>query len=235
MLNRLLFIGFILLFFSCGNEKILQLPEVENAKITEILDVSPAYIFYNETKQDSVELNQKNLIISSNWLVNVDKRLTLEQAIPKINFLQDKKRNATMHKNEKARNYYTCNDTSIKNLGFIDFTDVIYRLNYTESDDKETTKEDNSFDINVIIESLDKISVDSFIISGKTEINQLTEMLKENLSAIILDDKEHGGDFYNISLCFNKKLKFQDYITIKLKLIDFKNDRTVINNNEFIY
>ena len=33
-----------------------------------------------------------------------------------------------MHKNENARNFYTCNDTSIKNLGFIDFTEVYYKL-----------------------------------------------------------------------------------------------------------
>ena len=62
-------------------------------------------------------------------MVNIDKRLTLKQAIPHIKFLQDKKRNAEMHKNENAKNYYTCNDTSIKNLGFIEFTDVDYHKN----------------------------------------------------------------------------------------------------------
>ncbi len=31
-----------------------------------------------------------------------------------------------MHKNEDAKNYFTCNDTSIKNLGFVEFTDVNY-------------------------------------------------------------------------------------------------------------
>ena len=127
MLKKIGLTGLITLFlWSCGNEKVIQLPEVQHAKISEILDVSPAYIFYNETQPDSVELNRKNLIISTNWLFNVDKRLTLEQAIPKIKFLQDKKRNAKMHKNEAAKNYYTCNDTSIKNLGFIEFTNVNY-------------------------------------------------------------------------------------------------------------
>ncbi|MBD3863382.1 hypothetical protein [Olleya marilimosa] len=235
MFNKILLISIALLFFSCGNEKVLQLPEIKNADITEVLDVSPAYIFYDETKQDSVELNRKNLIISTNWLVNVDKRLTLEQALPSIIKLQEKKRNATMHKNEKARNYYTCNDTSIKNLGFIDFTEVVYRLNYSETNSEDIEIDDNSFDINLIINSLEDITINSFIISGETNLNQLNNYLKEKLNVLNLDDKEHGGDFYNLQIGFNKSLSFQDYISIKSKLMHFKNERTVINKIEQIF
>jgi len=235
MFNKILLISIALLFFSCGNEKVLQLPEIKNADITGVLDVSPAYIFYDETKQDSVELNRKNLIISTNWLVNVDKRLTLEQALPSIIKLQEKKRNATMHKNEKAKNYYTCNDTSIKNLGFIDFTDVEYRLNYSENNYEDIEIDDNSFDINLIINSLEDITINSFIISGETNLNRLNDYLKEKLNVLNLDDKEHGGDFYNLQIGFNKSLSFQDYISIKSKLMHFKNERTVINKIEQIF
>ena len=235
MFNKILLISIALLFFSCGNEKVLQLPEIKNADITEVLDVSPAYIFYDETKQDSVELNRKNLIISTNWLVNVDKRLTLEQALPSIIKLQEKKRNATMHKNEKAKNYYTCNDTSIKNLGFIDFTDVEYRLNYSEDNYEDIEIDDNSFDINLIINSLEDITINSFMISGETNLNKLNDYLKEKLNVLNLDDKEHGGDFYNLQIGFNKSLSFQDYISIKSKLMHFKNERTVINKIEQIF
>ena len=123
---RNIYMLIILCCLSCNNERVLQLPEIENAEITEILDVSPAYIFYDETQPDSTLLNRKNLISTTNWLVNVDKRLTLKQAIPHIIFLQDKKRNAEVHKNENAKNYFTCNDTSISNLGFLEFTDIYY-------------------------------------------------------------------------------------------------------------
>ncbi len=116
------------LCFNCKNERVLQLPEIKNTKVTQVLDVSPAYIFYDETQPDSTLLNRKNLISTTNWLVNVDKRLTLKQAIPQIKFLQDKKRNAQMHKNENAKNYFTCNDTSINNLGFVEFTHIDYHI-----------------------------------------------------------------------------------------------------------
>lgn len=218
MLKKIGFTGLITLFlWSCGNEKVIQLPEVQQAKITEILDVSPAYFFYDETQPDSIELNRKNLIISTNWLFNVDKRLTLEQAIPKIKFLQDKKRNAKMHKNEAAKNYYTCNNTSIKNLGFIEFTDT----NYIE----ETNPKNNSI---IAINSLNDITVQHQDLKlSEVEINDLIIQLENNFS--------NSEDIIVLTLHLNKKLKFQDYITVKSKLQNLNFETIVIDNNEYIF
>lgn len=218
MLKKIGFTGLIALFlWSCGNEKVIQLPEVQHAKITEILDVSPAYIFYNETQPDSVELNRKNLIISTNWLFNVDKRLTLEQAIPKIKFLQDKKRNAKMHKNEAAKNYYTCNDTSIKNLGFIEFTDI----NYIE----ETNPKNNSI---IAINGLNDITIQHQDLKlSEVEINDLIIQLENNFSK--------NEENIVLTLHLNKQLKFQDYITVKNKLQNLNFETIVIDNNEYIF
>ncbi|WP_282068643.1 hypothetical protein [Olleya namhaensis] len=235
MLNRLLFISIVLLFFSCGNEKLLELPEIQNADITEVLDVSPAYIFYDETKQDSVELNRKNLIISTNWLFNVDKRLTLEQALPSIIKLQEKKRNATMHKNEKARNYYTCNDTSIKNLGFIDFTDVEYNSLEISKNKENGTTHQKAYQFNVIVQNIDNIIIQSYItVSDSTNSKKLNTQLKSCLNKVNLND-HHGGDYFAIHLSFNRNLRFQDYISLKSILSNFKSEKTVIDNSEFIY
>ncbi|WP_370225674.1 hypothetical protein [Mesoflavibacter sp.] len=218
MLKKIGFIGLITLFlWSCGNEKVIQLPEVQHAKITEILDVSPAYIFYNETQPDSVELNRKNLIISTNWLFNVDKRLTLEQAIPKIKFLQDKKRNAKMHKNEAAKNYYTCNDTSIKNLGFIDFTDV----NYVE----EINSENNYI---ITINHLNDIAIHHNDVKlSEVDIDNLIIQLEKNFNK----NEENTV----LTLHLNKQLKFQDYITVKNRLQNLNFETIVIDNNEYIF
>ncbi len=218
MLKKIGFIGLITLFlWSCGNEKVIQLPEVQHAKITEILDVSPAYIFYNETQPDSVELNRKNLIISTNWLFNVDKRLTLEQAIPKIKFLQDKKRNAKMHKNEAAKNYYTCNDSSIKNLGFIEFTDV----NYVE----EINSENNYI---ITINSLNDIAIHHNDVKlSEVDIDNLIIQLEKNFNK----NEENTV----LTLHLNKQLKFQDYITVKNRLQNLNFETIVIDNNEYIF
>ena len=220
----------LLILVSCGNEKTVLLPAIENAKITEILDVSPAYIFYNEAQPDSVELNRKNLIGTTNWLFNVDKRLTLEQAIPKIVFLQDKKRNAQMHKNENAKNYYTCNDTSIQNLGFIEFTNVRYK-HKTLSEYFKFNKRSEKMSIALNVISANNYSLETLY---KDESN--TEVYS-NIEDALQEIKSHYKTEQNfkIYLLFSSKLSFQEYITNKSKIQNLEDEGIPIEDNEFIY
>ena len=227
---RYIYLLIILCLFSCNNERVLQLPEIENAETTEVLDVSPAYIFYDETQPDSTLLNRKNLIITTNWLVNVDKRLTLRQAIPHIKFLQDKKRNAEMHKNEDAKNYFTCNDTSIGNLGFLEFTDV----NYITNIDSYTNDEPLNDKIRTVYIH--------FFLSGYFDVSEFFGG-KQTKVETIANDMYFNNDYFNsfrkeqniINLSFDKRLSFQDYIDLKHQVVKFTNEMTEINNEEFIY
>ncbi|WP_417860139.1 hypothetical protein [Winogradskyella sediminis] len=232
---RYIYLLIFLSLFSCNNERTLLLPEIENADITEVLDVSPAYIFYDESQPDSTLLNRKNLIITTNWLVNVDKRLTLQQAIPHIKFLQDKKRNAEMHKNEDAKNYFTCHDTSIGNLGFLEFTDVVFKEKFkidtvyhkynmpTEENLKRIGGFHASSTIPLIFKDGNhfKIGEQNLIIDElKNELDKLTEI---NFIGI------------HLQLYFNKNLSFQDYISIKRKVNSLTSNLISMDFNEFIY
>ncbi|MEZ4792750.1 MAG: hypothetical protein R2783_04585 [Gelidibacter sp.] len=227
---RYVFILFIILCFSCGKEKSIRLPEITTSKIHKVLDVSPAYIFYNKSEKDSVELNRKNLIISTNWLVNVDKRLTLRQAIPSILTLQEKKRNAKMHKNENAKNYYSCNDTSIKNLGFIDFTDVIYHNgidgNIVESPGIYETApaETSNHVLSIVFKVNDSVAINSVNFTKSEFVNRLKYMDS-------IQDKMMGI----IYLKFDDQLSFQDYITYKSMLSQLKLKHATISNDEYIF
>jgi hypothetical protein len=226
----------ILSFFSCNNERILQLPEIENAEVTEVLDVSPAYIFYDETQPDSTLLNRKNLISTTNWLVNVDKRLTLKQAIPHIKFLQDKKRNAEVHKNENAKNYFTCNDTSIGNLGFLEFTDVYYDLS-------EIEKEGTDFLVSSTTELDNQLSSSERFLKMPLNIDNSNKATFKNdiLSVIQLKEASHELNEnlalkgFMFILYFDKELSFQDYISIKSQLLEFNLESVEFSNEEFIY
>lgn len=216
-MKGLIYLFVITIFLSCSNERVLELPEIEKAEITEVLDVSPAYIFYDETQPDSTLFNRKNLIGTTNWLVNVDKRLTLKQVIPHIQYLQDKRKKASMHKNEAAKNYFTCNDTSIKNLGFIEFTDV----NYSDSSE---ISQDNKTCI-MTVNSFKEITF-----SSSADLN--ISFSKENFSSVLPVLKSEFGESIKLIMSFNEALSFQDYITIKSNLATFQNS---ISNNEFIY
>lgn len=215
---RLFYLISFLSLLSCGNEKIVQLPEIQNAKITTVQDLSPAFIFYDETKPDSVELNRKNLIISTHWLFNVDKRLTLRQAIPSIKKLQEKKRNATLHKNENARNYFTCNDTSIKNLGFIDFTEVFYV-------DAPVTLATIPF--HILFTSPDEIQI-------TTNREKIIKTNLSDLSNDLFQNKNLEQEKTILFLEFNDQLSFQNYITFKSILSRLSSTDFRISPIEFI-
>lgn len=217
----------VLTFFSCGKDRVVLLPEINQSEITEINDVSAAYLFYDETQKDSLELNRKNLISTTNWLVNVDKRLTLKQAIPYIKFLQEKKSNSS-HKNEKAKNYFSCNDISLKNLGFIDFTDLIY---HEESSENYLSKVSN-------LEYTEKTKVISFNLDNDISLIDLnsksfiSQSSKENL---LNNLKELDSIETNIYLNFQEDLSFQDYITYKSLLLNADLEFAKISNKEFLH
>lgn len=211
----------VIVSISCGKEKVVQLPIINHSNITEIQDVSPAYLFYDVTKPDSVELNRKNLISTTNWLVNVDKRLTLKQVIPHIKFLQEKKQNAS-HKNKSAKNYFTCNDTSKQNLGFIEFTNVVYH------------NDGNGYNVEANTDITHLLVFDENNINIITSDNKIFDTNKASLSNVIRDSLDLNSKEYLFFLGFSENLNFQDYISIKSILSEVKSENIKISNHEGI-
>lgn len=234
----------ITLIFSC-NKKVVELPEISHSDITEIQDVSAAYLFYDETQPDSVELNRKNLISTTNWLVNVDKRLTLKQAIPHIKFLQEKKANGA-HKNENAKNYYTCHDTSRNNLGFVEFTNVIYHESHKTYDSLNK----NRPKVNFWIKYHHKDSISLFqssrkcvVVRGICNLNNFAKKLKEAFPKKTLPkdfekklpELKKDYEKLKLNLSINPESSFQEYISLKIQLTNIKDDYLEVSNHEFIY
>ncbi len=119
----------ILVFISCENKKDILLPKSNSSIVKDIQDHSPIYIFFETKGKDTIaEVNRKNSIISTNWILNIDKRLPLRLVIPEVMKLQQKKREEKAHKNEAAQNYYSYADTIGKNMAFIPFTEVYYKM-----------------------------------------------------------------------------------------------------------
>jgi len=234
-------LGYLLLFLwllNCGNERVLQLPEIENAEITEVLDVSPAYIFYDETQPDSSLLNRKNLIGTTNWLVNVDRRLSLKQAIPHIQYLQNKRKKASMHKNEAAKNYFTCNDTSIGSLGFVEFTGLDYKeVNMTNDSLNFQILDPSSehYTNSILAGAYIKLSV-VFDNNKNIEYKNKNVTLSEYLSKIPhAQNNQIYAEGFSLDLYFDKSLTFQDYILIKSELSKIKRQDIIVSPIEFIY
>ena len=89
--------------FSCSEKEVL-LPQAEVSVLKTVMDHSPIYIFFEAKGKDTIaEVNRKNSIISTNWILNIDKRLPLKLVMPQVIKMQEKKRADSAHKNEKAK------------------------------------------------------------------------------------------------------------------------------------
>lgn len=217
------------LLFSCGNEKTVLLPEINHSEITKIQDVSVGYLFYDKTKKDSTELNRKNLISTTHWLINVDKRLTLKQAIPQIKYLQEKKEKSS-HKKVGAKNYFTCNNTTRKTLGFIEFTNIIYHDEPTKTYANKISPLDLTKGLSIEIQSINNIIIKPIKIEQNIKITNSLN-LKNDIIYILKNTPEN----ISVILGFNKHMDFQDYISIKSILKSLTSKNITISNNEYIY
>lgn len=209
-MDRMTFALLMLMALSCNNRRTVQLPEIQNADVVAVFDHSPAYIFYDTLQPNGVVLQRNSLISTTNWLVNVDKRLTLEQAIPKIDFIQTKKRNAKMHRNEAAKNYYTCHDTAIKNLGFLEFTDIYYHAepvaDYVKSQNLKSYLTIDFYSDSILFEN-QKIKLDTLKVP----------------------------DTLKLFPRFDKTLNFQQYIDFKVMINKLDTLKIHLDNDEFLF
>jgi hypothetical protein len=131
---KYLSLGLLFLLLSCAKKEAVLLPKSDVTVISDVEDHSPIYIFFRTKAKDTlVEVNRNNAIVSTNWILNIDKRLPLRVLVPAVMKLQEKKRNAVAHKNEAAQNYYSYADSIHKNMAFLLFTEVYYKLEKPKS------------------------------------------------------------------------------------------------------
>jgi len=198
----------LFILVSCGNKEDILLPKSNTTIVKNVIDHSPIYIFFRTKAKDTLaEVNRKNEIISTNWIFNIDKRLPLRLVVPEVVKLQNKKREEKAHKNEKALNYYSYADTIGKNLAFIPFTKVFYKLEKPKSG------------IVVLFNKNNEVLVNNVIIK-KDELQEYFNKLPS--------DKPNQHVF-----CFDKDLSFGTYIQYKIFIEGLKLDMK--SNEEFIY
>lgn len=117
-----------LFLVACEGKKEVQLPKSNQSLVTTIGEHSPVYIFFALKGKDTVaELNRSNTISSTHWVFTIDKRLPLRLVMPEVMKMQAKKEKS-MHKSETSENYFSYADSLHKNLAFVSFTNVTYKM-----------------------------------------------------------------------------------------------------------
>lgn len=197
----------VFLVISCGNKEDILLPKSDTTVVKNLEDLSPVYIFFRTKGKDTLaEVNRKNTISTTNWIFHIDKRLPLRIVIPEIMKLQDKRRKDSAHKNEDAKDYYSYADSIGKNLAFLPFTNVYYKL--------ERPKKG----INVFFTKDEKILVDNVLV-------------KENELQKYINNK--NTSYQDVSYCFDENMSFGNYIKFKVFIVGVELKFTTFQ--EFVY
>ncbi|CAM3040844.1 hypothetical protein [Flavobacterium frigoris] len=198
----------VFLIVSCGNKEDILLPKSNVTVVSNVVDHSAIYIFFRISGKDTLaEVNRKNSIITTNWILNIDKRLPLKLVIPEVVKLQDKKRKEKAHKNEKAENYYSYADSIGKNMAFIPFTKVYYKM-------------EKPIGTIIYFDKKNEILIENNVIKR--------EKIKEMFTTIL--PKELANNFI---FMFDKNMSYGMYIQNKIFIESLRLD--IKNREEFVY
>ncbi|OCB78632.1 hypothetical protein [Flavobacterium crassostreae] len=195
----------VLFLFSCNNKETILLPKANVSVVADVQDHSPIYLFFRTKNQDTLtEVNRKNSIITTNWILNIDKRLPLRVVIPEVIKLQEKKRKEKAHKNEKAENYYAYADSIAKNMAFFPFTKVYYKMQKPAQDGLVIYFKKNS---------------DSVSIANTTlKVNQVVDYIHQ----------KNGVLAPKVVLAFDKNMCFEQYIQHKIAVRALTESKNVV-------
>ena len=201
------------LLFSCEEKKDVLLPKSNVTIVKDVQDHSPIYIFFKTVGKDTIaDVNRKNSIISTNWILNIDKRLPLKLVIPEVMKLQKKKRDDSAHKNENAENYYSYADSIGKNMAFLPFTKVYYKMEIANNRSQLYFKKNGMIQY-----------------SGRKTYDFPKSNLKPFLDSLVINPKAQ------ITFSYDKNMHFEDYIQCKIlvkTIIDKKIPYVFINEEE---
>lgn len=202
-MKKIVVIVVLISLFSCAEKEVL-LPQVEKTIVDKIEDHSPIYMFFkSEAKDTLIEVNRKNSISSTNWIFNIDKRLPLRLVIPEIMKLQAKKEGSA-HKNEASENYFSYSDSIHKQLAFISFTRVKFKLEQPKSG------------VNIYFAKSNRVFVNSTEVKKEDLVNYLEHLPTDKpLHYNFCFDKtaDYGS--------FIKNMVFIQSLEIEMKIMEF--------------
>jgi hypothetical protein len=151
--------------------------------------------------------------------------------IPHIKFLQEKKANGA-HKNENAKNYFTCHDISRNDLGFVEFTGTNYHFELSDLYERKGINSSklnhegiahvfNLDSINLYYPDHEDLNIGSTIYSNKDNLLIDLPKIKDTTNIVL-------------HLAFDSKTSFQDYISLRNTLNYLDINGIEISNHEFI-
>ncbi len=200
-------------FISC-NDKSLQLPQVPLSGLSGNMNHSQIWVFYNQESAQA-DLNINNTISSTDWIINIDRRLALSEVIPVFQLIKKKRSKKSIHNVEGMQNFLSYSDTYNKEIALFSMDSIQYIM-------------ESQADIAKIEQ---KISCDYRLVFSQDviELNQ-REFSVDQWKTISLDTLTPG----QIQLHFDSRLTYQNYMSYRLLLNDILPKEMIVESTEYI-
>jgi biopolymer transport protein ExbD len=213
------FIFSIVILTGC-NKKNVQLPLIEVDGIEEIQNHSSIWIFYEASKEDTLAvLNKNNKLLNTNWVFNIDKRLTMGKIIPILEEMQENRNKDSMHKLKGMLNYFSYANVDSENISLVKFDSITFI-----SEARKIGK--------YSYENSEKSIIELDITNGTYLINQ--ERIDPDRLEYRLNNITSRDTLMNpkIMLHYPENLTYQNYLSVKALLSKLKLE---VDKNEYIY
>ena len=206
-----------LFFINCQNRAV-QLPLIDIPGISEIQNHSSIWIFMEANKGDTIaRLNKNNKILNTHWIFNIDRRLTMKEVVPILIKMQENRNKDSMHKKEGMNNYFSYADTSSEKISLAPFTQINFKYNT---------------DALKFIDPIDSCSILVKLQDHSIKINDKI-ILPEALESVLKEHKEcKNAEDLKVILAYDEQTRFQDYLHIKVSLM---NNEIQCDSIEYLY
>lgn len=203
-MKNLIYLLLFIALSSCAKQK-LKLPRLQNNGVDEVYNNSAVWIFFSVKGNDTIaELNQGNRIETTNWLFNIDRRLTLKQVYVPFKKLLEKRQKVSPHHIDGLLNYFSFADTVSNSVAFLPF--YFKEIAYKSPPLKDTSELNFSF------------YKQDFSFKNKLYLyQQLDSIMEQNLKS-----KEESAVF---NLYYQENMNFEKYVTIKAQWYQIANQK----------
>ncbi|MDP2089054.1 MAG: hypothetical protein Q8J84_06590 [Flavobacteriaceae bacterium] len=227
-LTQLYILLFSIIILAGCQKKEIHIPATDIVGIQEVPNFSEVWMFMKINEKDTIlQLNDKNLIGSTNWIFNIDKHLKLEKVMPKIQYFQEKRLKKSMHNTDGFSNYLSYSDTISKILSFVDISHIQFHFDTIQSKkiilkNLDYYKNYNNFHLSFGLNTY-------YLNENKIDKVEFFDTLMEFINFT------ENGQKTLLHLNFNQNLTYQEYLNIKTHLLLLQKEQFIIDKNEYIF
>ena len=206
MIKRLFPLAALVFLLQCTDKEVM-LPVVAEGGIAETQNHSSIWIFYDPSGTESkAVLNKNNKLINTNWIFNIDRRLTMKEVIPLLRAMQEDRNKDSMHKKEGMVNFFSYADSKNERLSLVSFPETEF-VETTEASGFGHIERDTTLCVVPLRLFEDELRLGRM--SGQAD--QISQM------RAAFEDCEDGKTRV-VSLIYDEELSFQTYLETKVFL-----------------